>query len=63
MKEINKSSPKEMVACEICMKEVPISEAKSDEASGYVLNFCGLECYDKWQSQQIEPEKDDVEKD
>ena len=44
------------------MKEIPISEAKSDEASGYVLNFCGLECYDKWQSQKIEPEKDDVEK-
>ena len=63
MTEINKSPPNEKVACEICMKEIPISEAKSDEASGYVLNFCGLECYAKWQSQQSELEKNDVEKD
>lgn len=37
-----------MVACKICLEEVPISEAKSEEASDYVAHFCGLECYDKW---------------
>lgn len=36
------------VACTICLKEVPTSEAKSDEASDYVRHFCGLDCYDKW---------------
>ena len=33
---------------EECMKEIPRSEAKVDEASDYVAYFCGLDCYDKW---------------
>lgn len=39
------------VSCEICLKEVPISEAKVSEAQDYVMYFCGLDCYDKWQQQ------------
>ncbi len=39
------------VACEVCLKEIPISEAKSAEAVDYVQYFCGLECYDKWKKQ------------
>jgi Domain of unknown function (DUF3330) len=39
----------EMVACDICCKEVPVSEAKIPEAVDYVAHFCGLECYAKWQ--------------
>lgn len=39
------------VPCEICMKEVPISEATSVEATDYVVHFCGLECYAKWKSE------------
>ena len=39
----------EKVACEVCMKEIPRSEAKVEEAADYVVHFCGLECYEKWQ--------------
>lgn len=42
------------IDCSICMKEVPISEASSEEASDYVLHFCGLECYTKWKEQDEE---------
>ena len=41
----------EQVACEICIKEVPKSEAQSSEASDYVLYFCGIDCYEKWQEE------------
>jgi hypothetical protein len=40
-----------MVACDICLKEVPASEAKNCEATDYVIHFCGLECYEKWRKQ------------
>jgi len=46
----------EKVACDICLKEVPISEAKSEEASDYVYHFCGLECYSKWKEQNKKEE-------
>ncbi len=36
------------VACAVCMKEVPVSAAKSEEASDYVYYFCGSDCYAKW---------------
>jgi hypothetical protein len=38
------------VKCEICLKEIPRSEAKSAEAVDYVLYFCGLDCFEKWQN-------------
>jgi len=41
----------ETVACDICRKEVPLSEAKIPEASDYVAHFCGLDCYAKWQKE------------
>jgi hypothetical protein len=41
----------EHVACEICMKKIPLSEAIVPEASDYVAHFCGVECYDQWQRQ------------
>lgn len=44
----------ELVACDICLKEVPISEATVPEATDYVVHFCGIECYQKWK-QQGEP--------
>lgn len=45
----NKIKPNEkLVPCEECLKEIPISEAKVDEANDYVAYFCGLDCYDKW---------------
>lgn len=42
------------VACEVCLKEVPKSEAVVPEASDYVAYFCGLECYEVWRRQRDE---------
>lgn len=36
------------VTCEVCLKEIPRSEAVSAEAADYVVHFCGLDCYRKW---------------
>ncbi len=36
------------VKCAVCLKEVPLSEAHVPEAEDYFVNFCGLDCYDKW---------------
>jgi len=46
----------ELVSCEVCLKEVPLSEAKSNEASDYVLHYCSLDCYEKWKSQKPDDE-------
>lgn len=48
MTEQKNKSNEAPVSCEVCMKEIPRSEAKVDEASDYVAYFCGLDCYDKW---------------
>ena len=45
----------ERVACEICLKEVPKSEATVPEATDYVVYFCGLDCYERWKSQSANP--------
>ena len=50
-----KSLDVELVACEVCMKEVPVSEATVSEAADYVAHFCGLACYDKWKEQRDKP--------
>ena len=39
--------------CESCIEEIPVSEAKSDEASDYVVFLYGLECYTAWREQDI----------
>jgi hypothetical protein len=39
------------VACAVCMKEVPLSEAIVPEAKDYVAHFCSPDCYQKWQMQ------------
>jgi hypothetical protein len=36
------------VACEICLTQIPHTEAQSMEGDEYVLFFCGLDCYDQW---------------
>jgi hypothetical protein len=41
----------EQVPCEVCQKEVPLSEAKIFEAEDYVAHFCGLDCYSAWKNQ------------
>lgn len=48
----NKIKPNDkLVPCKECMKEIPLSEARVDEASDYVAYFCGLDCYDKWRNE------------
>ena len=42
------------VACEVCLKEVPRTEAQHDEGGDYVMHFCGLECYKMWREQNKE---------
>lgn len=37
-----------IVECSVCLNEVPISEARSAEATDYVVYFCGLDCYQQW---------------
>ncbi len=39
------------VRCEVCLKDIPVSEAQSAEAQDYVAYFCGLDCYDQWKAQ------------
>jgi hypothetical protein len=46
---------RELLACEICLKEVPESEAAIPEAADYVTYFCGLECYDLWKRRAAQP--------
>lgn len=51
MVEQKKTAQDEMVPCKVCFKEISISEAESEEATDYVLHFCGLDCYSKWKEQ------------
>lgn len=57
----DKSGEVKHIACEICMKEVPLSEEKNFETTDYFVHFCGIECYEKWKNQGENP-KDEVEK-
>jgi len=43
-----KSAEVRKVPCQLCRKEVPLSEAKVAEAADYVAYFCGLDCYAEW---------------
>lgn len=54
-----KSGNDHMIKCEICMKEVPQSEARSAEAKEYVMHFCGLDCYSKWEETKTKPRKEE----
>jgi len=40
----------ELIACEVCLREVPRSEAVVPEAADYVAYFCGVQCFEKWKS-------------
>lgn len=56
MTENEKPVEQELVACEVCLKEIPSSEAKSAEATEYIHYFCGTECYDKWKEKSRQQE-------
>ena len=51
---VNPQISYEKIDCEICLTEIPISEATNEEACEYVAYFCGLDCYDTWRKQQEE---------
>lgn len=36
------------VTCEVCLSQIPQSEARSAEGDDYVVHFCGLDCYEQW---------------
>jgi hypothetical protein len=52
-----KPAEPQRVPCEVCLKEVPRSEAAMAEARDYVAYFCGLECYEKWRRERQAAEK------
>jgi len=52
-----KPSETEKVSCDICRKEVPLSEAMIPEAEDYVAHFCGLDCYKQWKQQSERAKK------
>jgi YHS domain-containing protein len=39
-----------LVACEVCLREIPKSVAECEEGRDYVYYFCGAKCYEKWQA-------------
>lgn len=47
------------VSCEICLTQIPHTEARSMEGNEYVLYFCGLECYDQWSREGDEESRPD----
>ena len=57
MKDTSQKQNDGLVACKICMKEIPVSEAKSEEATDYVAHYWGLECYAIWKAQQHKDNK------
>lgn len=52
-----------VVACNICLRDIPTSEAISAEASDYVAYFFGWDCYATWRGQAagaVKPEADPI---
>ena len=52
--KISTSDPEkraEVVQCDVCLTEVPLSVAKSVEGLDYVHYFCGLDCLQTWLDQ------------
>jgi hypothetical protein len=42
MREPEIPSDPDRVACKVCFKEIPLFEAVNEEATDYVLHFCGI---------------------
>lgn len=57
-------SAPETISCDVCLTEVPASEAQIAEAVDYIVHFCGLECYAQWKKKAagaVAPEAGDPE--
>jgi hypothetical protein len=53
MIETTKPTEVELVKCEVCLREIPKSDAQNAEVRDYVAYFCGLECYEKWEEAEM----------
>lgn len=40
-----------VLACDICLEEVPYDSAGLADVQDYVHHFCGLDCLEQWQRQ------------
>lgn len=45
-----------VVACSICLAEIPHSVAKSHEGAEYVYYFCGDVCFAQWEAEVVAEE-------
>ena len=47
----------QVISCQVCQHEIPLSEAVVPEATDYVAYFCSLDCYAAWRARaaQIRP--------
>lgn len=43
----------QQITCSVCHREIPSSAAFTPEGADYVGHFCGIECYERFASQQI----------
>lgn len=48
----DQSASLERVHCDVCQRDIPLSEALVAEATDYLVYFCGLDCYDRWRRQR-----------
>lgn len=48
----------DLIACEVCLEEIPDSVNQNAEADEYVSNYCGLECYQLWRDKNALIETD-----
>ncbi len=52
----------EQIPCDVCHKEIPLSEARRFETEDYVAHFCGLDCYSTWKERSETLERQDKKK-
>lgn len=43
----------ELLACEVCLKEIPPDSGEYLETDDYVQHYCGIECYRLWNENKI----------
>ena len=53
MSKVNKRDYQDKIPCEICLKEVPPSEAEISEASDYIRYYFGVDCFAIWKNQKV----------
>ena len=42
----------DLIACEVCKKEIPKAAALNAEGGEYVLHYCSIECMDVYKKEQ-----------